>query len=112
MAAETFHIGQGDTLPRIEGIVRDDRGVPIDLSAVTEVRFRMMAATTRELLVDGEGEVGVEAGEIYYEWVSGDTDRVGRHLAEFQISFTGPTVMTVPNDPGSPLAVLIVPQLA
>lgn len=110
---QVHHIRQGDTLPAISGVCEDDAGSPIDLSDVTEVRFRMLAKGTRELLVDAAGEVvDAASGRVRYQWIDGDTDRAGTHLAEFQLLFTGPLTLTVPNDRTVDLLVEVLTQLA
>ena len=111
MALERFHIVQGDTLPALTAVVQDDAGTPMDLGDVTAVQFHLLTRGTRELLVDDAGEVvDAQGGVVGYDWSAGDTDRAGLHRAEFQLTFTGGLILTVPNA-GEQL-VEITPQLA
>lgn len=108
----TFKIKKGDTLPILDATLSDADGVVIDLSSATEV----LAQFTRRLDGDGAivtGETMVErdatieapatGGRVTYQfditddWTApGDLD-AGTYDLEFQVTFSGGDVLTVPT---------------
>lgn len=92
-----FWIRQGDTAPALEAVLQDDDGNAVDVSNATAVQFHMADKQHNEL-VNASGTVKDGAnGIVAYAWSDGDTDEVGEHLAEFQVTYQDGSVETFPN---------------
>lgn len=93
-----FHIKQGDRLPVLDATLKNKDGTPIDLTTAVSVGFRMWVKGASTFAVDAVASVeDAEAGEVRYSWADGDTDDIGRYLAEFVITFSGSRTQTVPT---------------
>lgn len=98
MAAQDFYIKQGDLLPEIQGICKDeDTDLAIDLTAATGVKFRMFKPGSATPKIDAVGSFVDKAnGVVKYSWQGTDTDTKGVYDAEFEVTF-GAGTLTFPN---------------
>lgn len=93
-----FKIKQGDTRPSLKAQLLDENRQPRDLQSVDTVKFHMKDVDTQELVVEDNGTVlNAEEGRVVYEWSDGDTETLGRHEAEFEITYSGGETETFPN---------------
>ncbi len=89
-----FFIKKGDTAPPLRVFLRQRDNTAIPLPAGTVVKFHM-----------GNGKIadGVVAildatlGKVEYVWQSGDTDTPDNYDGEFEITYVGGTIQTVPS---------------
>lgn len=78
------------------------------ISKETKQPISLAGATAKFLMADMYGNLKVNAdaviespyaaGIVRYDWKAGDTDAPGTFEAEFQITFTGGRIYTMPND--------------
>ena len=98
----TFQIKQKDTLPALQINVKTrgylDSIVPFNLSAVTACTFSMMDSCG-SLQISSVSAVisSISGGTIQYNWIDGDTDNTGVYKAEFELTFSGGTKITIPT---------------
>lgn len=93
-----FKIKQGDTRPSLEVQALDENRDPKDFSNVDSVQFHMLDVDTQEVVVNSAGTVlNASDGKLVYVWSDGDTDTLGRHEAEFEVSYTNGGSETFPN---------------
>jgi len=93
---DVFYLKRGDTLPPLRATLLEADGVtPVDLTGATVVlQVRNRRGTH---LFDAPCDViDAEAGRVEHEWVEGETDIVGPHRAEFEITATD-GIGTAPN---------------
>lgn len=117
MADRDFHIKVGDLEPAIEATLEDGEGNAVDIENATAIEFhmRLPGATTAKVdaaatkLQVGDGNDGSK-GKVRYAWIAGDTDTAGLFNAEFEVTFPGPRLSTIPND--GHLLVEVTEQLA
>lgn len=92
-----FFIKQNDTSPALAVTLQDDDGNAIDLTGAS-VDFHMSPLDDSTLMVDSAATIAdASAGEVKYEWSSGDTDTVQRYEAEFEVTYADGTIETFPN---------------
>lgn len=105
----TFQLKRGDTSPALRRTFTDKDGTPIDISGAT-VTFSMGGCGA--LIVDKQPCVveGEQAGTVTYYWRPEDTATAGVHQAEFEVTYPGGAVETVPNV--GFMVVSIAPDLA
>lgn len=89
--SHVFYIKTGDTAPSIEATLKID-DVPVDLTTATGVRFKMGDSLDEAAVI-----VDAAAGKVRYDWTSGQTSTAGTYDAEFEITWTGGGVQTVPS---------------
>lgn len=90
------YLKQNDTKPDLQITVNDDQDAAIDVTDAT-IAFHMndSAGTSK---VDAAGAiVTAESGIIKYVWSTGDLDTIGTYNAEFQITFSDSSILTVPS---------------
>lgn len=86
---------RGDTFRPLDAVLSDTDGV-IDLTVATQVEVLLRSATR---LVHGICEVlDPVAGSVRYEWADGDTDYADEYQVEWEITWPGGKLDTVPND--------------
>ncbi len=93
-----FAIKQNDTSPALEGICRDGRGRPVDMTGATVV-FHMRLHPGGAVKVNGGamGAVGLATrGRQKYSWASGDVDTAGIYEGEVQATFSDGSIRTFP----------------
>jgi len=98
----TFTIKQNDTLPtfQVTEMAYGD-GTPVIFASGDAAVFNLRIANDRsaDKKVDG-GPVELEEGtsNCTYAWQIGDTDTVGKYVAEVEVTFASGGVATWPND--------------
>ena len=95
-----FLIKQNDTSPSLEGICRDGRRRPVDLTGATVV-FNMRSLPGGAVKVNGGtmGAVGLATrGRQKYSWAAGDVDTAGTFEGEVQATFSNGVIRTFPPD--------------
>ena len=96
MTSDPFYIKEGDTREYLRRTLKNSDGTVMDVSTAS-VRFHMKLADV--LVIDEEAEVIDGAnGIVEYRWSAGDTDTVGEHTGEFEVTFADTTIVTVPNN--------------
>lgn len=94
--SETFNIKRGDTSPALLWELEDPETNLIGATVV----FNMKRARDGVLVIDrGAAEIvaGAERPTLRYNWQSDDTEQVGMHEAEFEITYADQSVETTPN---------------
>lgn len=105
-----FAIKVGDTSPTLEATLTDHDDEPINVTDA-EVTFVMTKVGYTDPVIEGSASVNDgEAGEVEYEWESGDTDESGIYEAEFEIEYADGHTETSPSD--GYIYVRIRPELA
>jgi hypothetical protein len=90
--SHVFYIKTGDTAPSIEATLSIE-GEAINLTNATGVKFKVPG-----LGIDAAATVvTAAAGIVRYDWGATDADVAGVFDAEFEITWTGGGVQTVPN---------------
>lgn len=97
---------KGDTFPAFETTLKDNLG-PIDLTDAS-VQFRMSLPGVSGALVQAAAVViypaeqadPLKKGKVRYQWVTGNTNEVGDHNAEWRITFLDGRKATVPRGDG------------
>lgn len=99
MASDPFYIKQGDTREYLRRTLKNSDGTVMDLTDAS-VQFHMTVAGV--LTIDEAAEIiaPTTSGVVEYRWQTGEgeTDTVGEHAAEFEVTFADGTIVTVPND--------------
>lgn len=92
-----FHIKQGDTLP----IIQEELSLEgTDLSSATAVQFHLVDKDGAEVVNEAGAIVSTAAPliTVEYAWSGGDLDTAtGLHFREWELTFPGATILTVPN---------------
>lgn len=91
-----FYIVEGDTKPDLVKQLLDADGEAIDVTGAT-VRFSMsrngtVVVDNASCTVDVAGE-----GRVRYEWETADTASPGACVGEFEVTYAGGGIQTVPN---------------
>jgi len=93
-----FNIKQHDTLPILSANLKNANGSAINLTTVSSVRFFMFDQNTRTEKVNAAATIVVAStGGVSYTWVAGDTDTISRYYAEFELTYSGGGILTVPT---------------
>jgi hypothetical protein len=92
-----FSIKQGDRRPYYQATLTDQDGDPVNLAAAT-VRFHMVTRAGTVLVNEPALVTAAGVGEVEYQWAATDTDEVGLHLAEWEVTWGPGVVETYPND--------------
>lgn len=104
-----MRIKKGDIYP-FEYQLRWDDGEAISLTAASKVEFFLTLDGDTDPTVEGECDITDAAnGKVKYTWVDGDTDEIGMYLAEYRITFTDGSILTIPSD--DELWILIIDSL-
>lgn len=97
----TFKIKQGNTVPRIETVLLDGDGVPVDLTDAISVTLSMSMCDHPRTAVFTDRAASFTAdtsGAVWYAWVAGDTATVGDYNIEWTVTYAAGSKMTVPSD--------------
>ena len=95
-------IKRNDTGPPIRAqIISDTDSNAVDLSGAS-VSFHMYQVNddgTQTELVNAAAVIETPAtdGYVRYDWSSGDTETLGTHLAEFEVTYSGGSKETYPR---------------
>jgi YHS domain-containing protein len=93
-----FHLKKGDTADNLVTAVTDSDGI-VDLSNAEKVSFKMVHISTGTKVIDEEAEFfDRKNGEVVYFWNEEDTQKVGKHHAEFVIERQTGELQSFPND--------------
>jgi len=97
MSNAPFRIKQGDLLPIISATMTDNNGV-VDLTNATSVKL-ILKKRRSGLAIEKTASIVSPAtsGIVRYVWVTNDTDTIGIYDAEWEVTFTGGSLMTFPN---------------
>ena len=106
----TFYIKQGDTLPKYEVELTDASGKALDLTNVSAVKLNLTrvkdstgkAVTDTNVQKTGTVDGTATLGHVSYTFVSGDWSptpmATGTYDAEWQLTYSGGQVRTVPTN--------------
>ena len=99
MAAPTFYIKQNDTRPELDVFLRDDKDRSINVTGAT-VKFNMRNSADNTVKIDTGSVTTVSstAGRVKYSFTAANTDTAGNFEGEYQVTFVGGLVETIPND--------------
>jgi len=89
-----FTIKRGDTSPALSYALTP---TSVDLTGATVVFNMSRRGVT---ILDRQAAVVTTATvtpTVSYEWVAGNTDNIGLHLAEFEVTFSNGDIETFPN---------------
>lgn len=109
-AMTDFFIKKGDTLPRIESTLKYSTGAAVNLTGASQVQFIYKHKQQSQVTIKTGTIVDAAQGKVAYSWIAGDTATTGDYQAEWQITFSGGGILTIPND-GTFIEFRIVPSL-
>lgn len=97
-----FTLKEGDTSPAIRYQLQDDRGNPVALNGVADVKFLFKHVNEDQLIVEegtngGVTVVNPEEGIVEYAWSAQDTEEDGHYRAEWEVEYNDGSVETFPN---------------
>ncbi len=93
-----FYIKQNDTRPAITAILTDANDAAVNLTGATiAFSMRVEPAGTVKLSAVSANVTDSEAGQVSYNWASGNTDTATDYEAEFQVTFAGGAIQTFPG---------------
>lgn len=95
--ATKVYMKVGDTSPQLTATLENSDGTAIDLSGGSVV-FRMMTSRGQAILSSSATIVTAASGIVRYDWVTADTARPGKYLAEFVATLASGRIVTVPSD--------------
>ncbi len=92
-----FDIKQGDNFPRLIANLRQSNGTIINL-VDSNVLFKMKSIENGALILNTAANViNPSLGTVQYEWTSNDTSIGGEFKGEFEITFSGGEIQSVPT---------------
>ncbi len=107
--SDPFVLKQNDTLSILVRTLYNADGTVIDLTGAA-VKFLMRKRGNASPKVNAAAVINdAPGGIVQYVWVAADTDVTGEYDAEWQVTFAGGTIITVPND--SHMRVTVMPEL-
>lgn len=88
-----YWIGQGDTADPLLYTPQDVNGATVDLSAATEIRFRMRKPGSSTRKVDATAGASLVSpganNQLRYDWAANDTDEAGVFGFYFLVTMPG-----------------------
>ena len=98
MPHSQFDIMEDDTDPAIEGICRDGRGSPVNLTgASVTFKMRLAPAGAVKIAAGVMGAVGdATLGRQKYAWTASDMDTPGAYEAQVKVVFSNGKIRTFP----------------
>lgn len=108
--SKPFVIKQGDTSPSIAYTLYRPDGVTIENLTGSTVKFVMASEDSIGTAKVKANAVIVNAvaGEVRYDWATGDADTAGGFVAEWEVTRGDGSIETFPN--GGYLPIAIIPQ--
>jgi len=97
MANELKGIKKGSLHPILQATICGSDEVAIDLTGATSVKFTMYNSAEVKIDAAAGALVDVEAGEVSYTWVNGDTDAGGTYYAYFDVTMSDGKSMKAPT---------------
>ena len=90
---------RNDTRPYFKVKIIDESGNNVDLTGAT-VTFTMRNRSDATVKVNAASctVTSATAGEVEYRWAATDLDTAGIYDGEFCITFSGPTILTLPSN--------------
>ena len=93
-----FYIKEDDTRPAITAILTDANDAAVNLTgASVAFSMRVEPAGAIKLSAVLANVIDSEAGQVSYNWATGDTDTAADYEAEFQVTFAGGAIQTFPG---------------
>jgi hypothetical protein len=105
MPEPDFSIKHGDTLSAISATLEDQSGVPVDIQNAN-IRFKMKPISGGAIAIDSAatnaqtgagGTSNPTTGQVVYSWGT-YAGTASLYLAEWEVTFSGGSVQTFPND--------------
>jgi hypothetical protein len=93
-----FYIKKGDTLPRIESLLRYSDGRAVNLKDAIAVQFVYRPVNGGIAIFKNGVIIDAIQGKVGYQWVTGDTAIPGDYVAEWRITFSDNGQLTIPNN--------------
>lgn len=94
--AREFRLKANDTAPPLELYCLHD-GENVDITGAS-ARFHMRPVGGAQSVDAAATIVTAAEGLVRYSWQAADTDETGRFEAEFEITYSGGSVESFPND--------------
>lgn len=102
----SFTLKRGDLLPILKvKAIAPGVGGPLDLTGAT-AKFKMRTSAGASVIDATATITDAVNGKMEYAWVSGDTATIGSYRAEFEITYPGPVVLTLPNNSYLPIEII------
>lgn len=86
-----FYIKRHDTSPSVEAVLTGKDG-PVNLTGATVYFYMSNIISAQATIADAT------AGVVRYDWQTGDTTKLGYHLAEWEVIYSDGKKETFPND--------------
>lgn len=95
-----FQIKMDSTDPSLAVQFVDDNGSAIDLSAGSNIFFKLSTNDNQYTPVfSGNATItGSTTGNVQYNWTAANTARSGLYLGEFTTTFNNSSILTLPSD--------------
>ena len=93
-----FDIKQNDTLPKLIANLKNSDGTAINLTGATILHKMKNINNGGGFKVNAVVTItAATLGTVQYDWIAADTDTSGEFNSEFEITFSGGAVQTVPT---------------
>ena len=106
----TFQIKVGDTEPSIQATLKGASGAAINLTGAS-VKLLLQHRITGAWLSFVCTLVTPTEGIVRYDWLTTDVTQSGRWDAEFEVTFAGGAIQTVPNGDGEYFTFVVTEDL-
>ena len=88
---------QGDTWPPLKATLQQANGTAINLTEAT-VRLMVINRQGTEIIDHAAAITNAISGQVQYDWHTSDTANAGIFRGEFEVTFAGGAIVTVPNN--------------